>query len=223
MSNAGERYIWMGETEMTINDYGDLNSLHIDMLREIANIGTGNAATSLAAMLQRTINITVPKISFLDYNEVTESVGGPEALMVGMMLTLDRDITGMMMFLMKEEFSHMVLNSLLGQSFTSFTDVDEMGLSAMQEIGNIMAGSYVNAISQITGLTIEISPPDICIDMIGSILSVPAIHFANISDKVIFIEDEFGGDSSSNEVSNILLIPDVDSLEKIIEKLGAGL
>ncbi len=207
---------------MPINDYSDLNNMHLDMLREIANIGTGNAATSLASMLQRPINIQVPHISFLDYQAVSEAMGGPESLMVGMMLTLQRDVSGMMMFLMKEEFSHMVLNSLLGQSFSSFTEVDEMGLSAMREIGNIMAASYVNAISQITGLAIEISPPDICIDMIGSILSVPAIHFANISDKVIFIEDEFGGsEANKDEVSNLLLIPDVDSLEKIVEKLGA--
>lgn len=205
---------------MSIHDYDDLDNMHIDALREIANIGTGNAATSLASMLQRSINIQVPTIKFLDYNQVNEEMGGPETLMVGMMLTLQKDVTGMMMFLMKEEFAHMVLNSLLGQSFESFTDVDEMGLSAMQEIGNIMAASYVNAISQITGLVIEISPPDICIDMIGSILSVPAIHFANISDKVIFIQDEFEGGDTTNELSNIMLIPEVDSLERILEKLG---
>lgn len=210
---------------MSLYDYNELNDLHVDMLREIANIGTGNAATSLAAMLQRSINIEVPRVRFLDYEAVSNSLGGPETLMVGMMLTLNRDVSGMMMFLLKEEFAHMVLNGLLGQSFASFTEVDEMSMSAMQEIGNIMAGSYVNAISQITGLAIEISPPDITIDMIGSILSVPAIHFANISDQVIYIEDEFYGDNGekSEGTSNILLIPDVESLDKILEKLGAGL
>ena len=204
---------------MPIQTYDDLNNMQVDMLREIANIGTGNAATSLASMLQRTINIQVPRISFLDYESVSKELGGPESLMVGMMLSLSQDVSGMMMFLMKEEFAHMVLNSLLGQSFSSFTEVDEMGLSAMQEIGNIMAASYVNAISQISGMTIEISPPDICIDMVGSILSVPAIHFANISDKVIFIEDQFEG-GGADENSNILLIPDVDSLGRLISKLG---
>ncbi len=210
---------------MALYDYSKLNEMHIDILREIANIGTGNAATSLASMLQRTVDIEVPQVKFLDYEAVSNSLGGPETLMVGMMLTLQRDVSGMMMFLMKEEFAHMVLNSLLGQSFANFTEVDEMGLSAMKEIGNIMAASYVNAISQITGLAIEISPPDICIDMIGSILSVPAIHFADISDQVIFIQDEFGKspDGGADETSNILLIPDVDSLERILEKLGAGL
>ncbi len=202
-------------------DYSELNNMHLDMLREIANIGTGNAVTSLSSMLMQPINIQVPQVSFLDYATVSEKLGGPETLMVGMMLTLGADVSGMLMFLMKEEFAHMVLNTLLGQSFANFTEVDEMGLSAMQEIGNIMAGSYVNAISQITNLKIDISPPDITIDMVGSILSVPAIHFANISDQVIYIEDEFGG--KSDESSNLLMIPDVGSLEKILDGLGAGL
>ncbi len=202
-------------------DYSELNNMHLDMLREIANIGTGNAVTSLSSMLMQPINIQVPQVSFLDYAAVSEKLGGPEALMVGMMLTMGADVSGMLMFLMKEEFAHMVLNTLLGQSFANFTEVDEMGLSAMQEIGNIMAGSYVNAISQITNLTIDISPPDITIDMVGSILSVPAIHFANISDQVIYIEDEFG--SNANESSNLLMIPDVGSLDKILNGLGAGL
>ena len=212
---------------MAIQDYNDLNGMHVDMLREIANIGTGNAATSLAGMLGKMINIQVPQVSFLDYEAVTSNLGGPETMMVGMMLTLSDDVSGMLMFLMKEEFSHMVLNGLLGESCSDCNEManDEMAMSAMQEIGNIMDGSYVNAISQITGLTINISPPDICVDMIGSILSVPAIHFADISDKVIFIRDEFVGDGEGGEdnSSNILMIPDIPSLEKILEKLGAGL
>ena len=128
----------------------------------------------------------------------------------------------MMILLMNEDFAQMAISTLLGQNFTNFTDLDEMSLSAMQEMGNIMAGSYVNAISLITGLTIDISPPDICVDMVGSILSVPAIHFANISDQAIFIEDSFSG-NAQGEGSNILLIPEVESLEKILVKLGMTL
>ncbi len=204
---------------MPLRDYDDLNSMQVDMLSEISNIGTGNAATSLAAMLQRPINIDVPHISILDYSAVADKLGGPENAMVGMMLTLKHDINGMMMFLLKEEFAHMLLNSLLGQSFADFSEVDEMSLSAMQEIGNIMAASYVNAISQISGMLIDISPPDICIDMVGSLLSVPAIHFANISSKAIYIENQFTG-TGCDESSTLLLIPDVESLSRLIEKLG---
>ncbi|MEF9852390.1 MAG: chemotaxis protein CheC [Hydrogenoanaerobacterium sp.] len=207
---------------MPISDYSELNSMHLDVLREIGNIGTGNAATSLASMLSKPVNIQVPKINILDYTEVTNELGGPEQMIVGMLLALSGDVTGMMMFLLQQDFAHMVLNALLGESFTNFSEVGEMGISALKEIGNIMAASYVNAISQLTNMEINISVPDICIDMAGAILSVPAIHFANISDKIIFIEDEFNS-GEENAISNILLIPEVDSLQKIMKNLGIDL
>ncbi|MEG0838957.1 MAG: chemotaxis protein CheC [Hydrogenoanaerobacterium sp.] len=207
---------------MPISDYSELNSMHLDVLREIGNIGTGNAATSLASMLSKPVNIQVPKINILDYTEVTNELGGPEQMIVGMLLALSDDVTGMMMFLLQQDFAHMVLNALLGESFTNFSEVGEMGISALKEIGNIMAASYVNAISQLTNMEINISVPDICIDMAGAILSVPAIHFANISDKIIFIEDEFNS-GEENAISNILLIPEVDSLQKIMKNLGIDL
>lgn len=207
---------------MPFNDYGDLNPIQLDVLREIGNIGTGNAATSLALMLAKTVKIQVPRIDILEYNAVTEVLGGPENMIVGMLLALDGDVTGMMMFLLQQDFAHMVLNALLGESLHDFSEVDEMGISALKEIGNIMAASYVNAISQLAGMSINISVPDICIDMAGAILSVPAIHFANVSDKIIFIEDEFTSDDE-RAVSHILLIPDVDSLQRIMTKLGIEL
>lgn len=204
---------------MPINNYDDLNMIQLDVLREIGNIGTGNAATSLASMLSKPINIQVPKISILDYSEVSDELGGLENMIVGMLLALSGEVTGMIMFLLQKDFAHMVLNTLLGESFTDFSQVDEMGLSALKEIGNILAASYVNAISQLTQMEINISVPDICIDMVGSILSVPAIHFANISDKIIFIQDEFNSEDD-RIVSHILMIPEVDSLAEIMKRLG---
>lgn len=209
---------------MPIHDYGDLNDMQLDVLRELGNIGSGNAATSLSGMLAHPINIDVPKINILDYNEVVRQLGGPEMMIVGLLLTLDGDVNGMMMFLLQQEFAHIVLNSLLGESYTDFGSIDDMGTSAIQEVGNIMAASYVGAISTMTGLTINISVPSLCIDMAGSILSVPAIHYANISDKVIFIEDEFSSmaetTSPQDTASHVLMIPDVESLQKIMTNLG---
>lgn len=204
---------------MALSDYSDLSAMQLDVLREIGNIGTGNAATSLAAMLARPVNIQVPRINILDYGTVAENLGGPENMIVGMLFALKDDVSGMMMFLLQQDFAHMVLNTLLGQSLHSFAEIDEMGISAMKEIGNIMAASYVNAIAQLTGMTIDISVPDICIDMAGAILSVPAIHFANISDKIIFIEDQFESEELK-AASQILLIPEVDSLNQIMTNLG---
>ncbi len=204
---------------MALNDYSDLNAMHLDVLREIGNIGTGNAATSLAAMLQKPVNISVPTINVLDYEKVAEELGGPETMIVGIMLTISGEVSGMMMFLLEKDFAHAIVNDLLGGCFNGFYELDELSISALKEIGNIMAASYVNAIAQLTGLTIDISVPSMTVDMAGAILSVPAIYFADISDKVIFIQDEFNGDAE-NMTSHILLIPTADSLQRIMRNLG---
>lgn len=204
---------------MSLKDYSDLNAIHLDVLKEIGNIGTGNAATSLSTMLQKPVNISVPTINVLDYVEVTNRLGGPETMVVGIMLTITGEVSGMMMFLLEKDFAHSVVNDLLGGCFQGFNEIDELSMSAINEIGNIMAASYVNAIAQLTGLTIDISVPAMAVDMVGAIMSVPAIYFADISDKVIFIQDELNG-NLENMTSHILLIPTTDSLQRIMRNLG---
>ena len=206
---------------MALKDYGDLNEYQLDALREIGNIGSGNAATALSDMLERSVSINVPVVKILDYNRVVEELGGPETILVGILLSLHGDIQGMMMFLLNKEFSHSVLSTLLGMEVDELSSLDNMSQSAILEVGNIMAASYVNAIASLTGLTIDISVPNMCFDMAGAMLSVPAIYYANISDKIILIEDEFGH-INKDMSSHILMIPEVDSLQKIMESLGLG-
>ena len=195
--------------------------MHIDALREIGNIGSGNAASSLAMMLSDQIDISVPVVRILDYEQVMEQMGGPEQMIVGLLLCLDGDVNGMIMFLLHQNFANTLLASLIGEADVGGT-VDEMSYSALQEVANIMAASYVNAIADLTGFTINVSVPSMCVDMLGAILSVPAIHYANISDKMIFIEDKFHG-KDLNAPNHILLIPDVESLDKIMTSLGIEL
>ena len=209
---------------MALN-YSKLNDMHIDALREIGNIGSGNAASSLAMMLAVQVDISVPTVRILEYEQVMEELGGPEQMIVGLLLCLDGDVNGMIMFLLHQEFANKLLESLLGEDppdVGAEGAIDEMAYSALQEVANIMAASYVNAIASLTDLNINISVPSMCVDMLGAILSVPAIHYANISDKMIFIEDKFHG-KDLNAPNHILLIPDVESLDKIMTSLGIEL
>ena len=206
---------------MALHNYDELSDMHIDALREIGNIGSGNAASSLAMMLSDQIDILVPVVRILDYEQVMEELGGPEQMIVGLLLCLDGDVNGMIMFLLHQNFANTLLASLIGEADVGGT-VDEMSYSALQEVANIMAASYVNAIADLTGFTINVSVPSMCVDMLGAILSVPAIHYANISDKMIFIEDNFHG-KDLNAPNHILLIPDVESLDKIMTSLGIEL
>ncbi|MCI8815501.1 MAG: chemotaxis protein CheC [Angelakisella sp.] len=206
---------------MALRNYDELSDMHIDALREIGNIGSGNAASSLAMLLADTIDISVPVVRILDYEQVMDELGGPEQMIVGLLLCLDGDVNGMIMFLLHQNFANTLLGALIGEADVGGT-VDEMSYSALQEVANIMAASYVNAIADLTGFTINISVPSLCVDMLGAILSVPAIHYANISDKMIFIEDKFHG-KELDAPNHILLIPDVESLDKIMSSLGIEL
>lgn len=205
---------------MPLNDYDDLTPMQLDALCEIGNIGSGNAASALSTMLDKPVNISVPTIRILDYSEVVENMGGAEKLMAGLLLSVSGDVTGMLMFLLEKEFANMVLSTLLGEEVEAGSgELDEMGSSAIREIGNIMASSYINAIASMTGMVIDISVPSLCIDMTGALLSVPAIYYANISDKIIFIQNEFD-DISSHASSHVLLVPEIDSLKDIMQSLG---
>ena len=206
---------------MALRNYDELSDMHIDALREIGNIGSGNAASSLAMLLADTIDISVPVVRILDYEQVMDELGGPEQMIVGLLLCLDGDVNGMIMFLLHQNFANTLLGALIGEADVG-GNVDEMSYSALQEVANIMAASYVNAIADLTGFTINISVPSLCVDMLGAILSVPAIHYANISDKMIFIEDKFHG-KELDAPNHILLIPDVESLDKIMSSLGIEL
>ena len=211
---------------MALKNMDQLNAMHFDVLREIGNIGQGNAASALSQMLSQTIDISVPTVKLLDFNESVEYLGGPENVVLGMLVGLKGDINGMMLYVLQKNFANSMLNSVFGKEINELTELDEMDISFIQEIGNILAGSYVNAISSLTGLTIDISVPTISIDMAGAILAVPAVEFAQIGNSVLFIDDSFlfgdsrtGGDSSEIK-SNMILVPELSSLETLFSKLG---
>ncbi len=204
---------------MSIKNVDQLNSMHLDVLREIGNIGSGNAASSLATLMNSMVDISVPMVKLLGFNETVEFLGGPENIAIGMLVGLCGDISGMMLYILKKEFANEMLSTVLGKSIDDLSQLDEMDISFIQEIGNIMAGSYVNAISSLTGLTIDISVPTLTVDMVGAILSVPAVEFAKVGDKVLFIDDSFI--ASNNEIkSNMILVPETGSLEKLFSRLG---
>ena len=207
---------------MALKNIEELNAMHMDVLTELGNIGSGNAATSISSFMNKPININVPKVRILGFNEVTEYVGGPENVTMGLLIKMNGDINGMILYIFNEDFIRNVLSCFFNKEFISVSQLDEMELSAVQEIGNIMASSYVTALSSMTGLLIDISSPSICIDMAGAILSVPSIEFAKIGNKVLFIDDSFGiGDVSAHELkSNMILIPEMDSLNKLFTTLG---
>jgi chemotaxis protein CheC len=210
------------EFVMSINSLEQLNEMHIDVLKEIGNIGAGNAATSLSQMLNTKVDMSTPSVKILDINDAATCLGGPENVVIGILSKLEGDIDGIMMFIIEQDFAKSVLTSLLGVEEVSCDQLSEMELSAISELGNIMIAAYTGSISTLSQLNMKTTVPSIAVDMVGALLSVPAIEMGTVSDKIIFIEDDFL--SGNNDISaNMLLVPSIDSLNRLMKELGIEL
>lgn len=197
----------------------ELNEIHIDVLKEIGNIGAGNAATSLSQMLAKRIDMNVPEVSLLNYDDVIESIGGAENVVVGILVSFEGDIDGVILFLLKKEFVHLIINSLLGTELHSFEEISEMEMSALAEIGNIMVSSYVNSISTLTGMVIDITVPYLNIDMSGALLDAITAEFSEAADRVIFIKEKYFCQDET-VYSHMLLLPSMTSLKILLKRFG---
>lgn len=198
-------------------DLNNMEGVYFDVLKEIGNIGAGNATTALAQLLNTKVDMKVPKVALLEFNEVGEAMGGEEQIMAGIYLLVEGDITGSIMFLLEENSARTLVSTLMGTppSEGPFT---EMELSALKEIGNIITGSYLSSLSMLTNLTIYPSVPDISIDMAGAIMSVPAIEFGALGDKILLIQTAFSDDVKLD--GYFILVPDLESYDKILTSLG---
>jgi chemotaxis protein CheC len=201
--------------------FEELNSFHMDVLREIGNIGAGNAATALARMLDRKIDMKVPKIQVMQFSEVSDILGAPEEMVVGILLGIQGDITGSIMFVLDVEATRVMLNLVFGRPADVALEFDEMNCSAIQELGNILAGSYLSALSTLTSLNIMPGVPSLAIDMAAAVLSVPAIEQAKASDTVLYIENEFT-DGKDTVLGDLFLIPEEGSYLKLLKALGVA-
>ncbi|MCR5251175.1 MAG: chemotaxis protein CheC [Lachnospiraceae bacterium] len=200
--------------DLTIEEMSDQ---YFDVLKEIGNIGAGNATTALSTMLGTKVDMMVPKVRLMEFKEVGTTLGGEEQLVAGIYLVVDGDIHGSIMFVQKKESARAMVQKLMGMP-SDEEDFTEMELSALKEIGNVITGAYLNSLSTLTNLTIYPSVPDVCIDMAGAILSVPAIEFGAISDKMLLIQTDFADDDDLS--GYFILVPDEESDAKILHALG---
>jgi chemotaxis protein CheC len=217
-SPQGVKGVFMGKFS-----FDNMNSMYLDVLKELGNIGAGNATTAIASMLNLTIDMKVPHVELKAVEELGSAICPEEETIVGIFLEVQNDISGSMMFLMRLESAHYLVDRLMGNSAPKPLAgmFSEMELSALMEVGNIIAGSYLSALSTMTNLVITPSIPYIAVDMAAAILSVPAIQFGQLGDHALLIETEFGDDVMIE--GYFILLPDENSYDKILESLGISL
>lgn len=208
-----------------MNDHSDnIDTEKRDVLREIANIGAGHAATALAALLDRPIVQSVPNVVLIPLGDMPEQLGGAEKIVVAGLLDITGDLTGFFMVVLEFEQADKIIAMMLDKKIRPHKPDTIRRFSAMEksviyETVNILGGSYLTAISEMTNLNASPSTPFLSIDMVGAVLSIAIAEAGKTGDFAILFQSELCNEKD-RIIGDVFLIPDKSSCDKILESLG---
>ncbi|MCR5356683.1 MAG: chemotaxis protein CheC [Lachnospiraceae bacterium] len=199
--------------------YEGYSDMQIDVLKEIGNIGSGNACTALAMLLNTFVDMSVPSVRLLDIDSVKEFLGGEQSEVLGIKIGVKEDLTGLMMHIVKKPFAEKIINTFYPKELTTLADLGDMDLSVLSEMGNITSGAYANALASLSGMKVDIMTPQYHVSTVGEILKIPFSECAEVGDKILVIDEQFIM-GEEKMTSNMLLILDAPSLSKLFTRLG---
>lgn len=197
----------------------ELDAMQLSVLTEIGNIGSGNAATALAGLLDTVVDIEVPNICLIDYHKVAEYLGGADKMAIGMTIKVEGDLNGTMLQILEKDFANRLINTFYEKEIDSFDHISDMDMSVLREMANITTAAYVNSIANMTNRFINISPPKDYVSTIGEILELPTREYEDLDYQVLFI-DEHLFFANTQIKSAMILILDIASMQVLFESLG---
>ena len=203
--------------------FRELNSVQLDTLKEVSNIGMGHAATALSQMIGQRVNLTVPNVTITEISQVPEHLGGAEKMMVGITLQILGDARGSIMLLFPEESAHRLLCSLLGQQEKGLV-MTEVSVSALKEVSNILASAYLSALGKLLNKTLIPSVPLLAYDMAGAVVDHALIDLSQSGDFAMMIETDFGGEPDQDLAikGHFFLLPDPVTLNIFFSDVGGA-
>ena len=196
----------------------ELDEMFKDFMRELGNIGTGNAVNALSQLLNCPLEIDTPNLRILPFQQLTEILTEAETPLAGIMVEVFKEVEGMFLFLLDETFTRQIVHLALGVEMCDFMRLTEMEESLLLELGNIMCGAYIRALSQLLDVEMDVSVPQIKIDMGGAILTDAALRFLRTGDELLMIDNLFRMDIGTFS-GRILFLPEMDSLQVLLRKL----
>jgi chemotaxis protein CheC len=196
-------------------EYSNLSVLQLDALKEVSNIGAGNAATALSMMLGKKVDMTVPAVNVVRLEDIVEENGEYEV--AGTVVRVLGDIAGNTLLVFEDKTAENIIEKLVG---SRQSPESEMGSSVLCEIANIISASYMNSIAQLTNLVILPSVPATSYDMLGAILTTTFIESNQYDEYILDIETVFLDETEENIGGHFYYIPMPGSLEKILKSIG---
>ncbi|MDE7281626.1 MAG: chemotaxis protein CheC [Ruminiclostridium sp.] len=205
---------------MSLSGYKDLNPIHLDVLTEVGNIGSGNASAALSNLINKNVEVEMPHVKIVSFQEAMDQLpGGAEQVVAGTMTRMSGGMEGMILLLMDRDFVNTVIESFFGHDVNNLLELSEDENSALTEVGNIMSGAYVSAVGQLSGLEVKLESPGFHIDMMGALMSVPVIEFGEVGDEILYIDKTLSIDGKRMN-TKLFLIPTIESLQKLMRELG---
>lgn len=198
----------------------NLSSLQIDALKEIGNIGAGNAATSLAVLIKRRVEMTVPQVSIVPLTQLWGLIGEAEELVSAILLRASGSAPASIVFMLSHQNARLMADILLERPPGTTRQLGEIERSALKELGNILTGTYLNVLNRFTGLEFSPSVPMLAIDMLAAIISSLVSPLAEAGDHCLVIETVFRSSDHGEIIGQFMLLPDPGSLTFILERLG---
>lgn len=206
-----------------MNDVDNVKDMYVDVIRELGNIGAGNAATALSALINKRIALNVTEVKIVPFNNLENAIGNTDMPVVGIYLLFEGDINGTIIFILDDESAKNIRSFFEGLTGAKPAgEITELDISMLKEIGNILAGAYLKALNDMTGLSAMQSIPLYAYDMIGAILSVPLIEFGQEGDNAMIIDTEFI-DGAKTIKGHFFILPEGDAFKIIFKALGAKL
>lgn len=193
----------------------NLTQIELDVLYSIVRKGLDDSSRALSSMTTGGIQLREPQLQFLSLNMVPSIAGGPENVVVAVYLGIEGDLNGHLMLLFTEPSGLRIVDMLLEQPPGTARELDELGASALAETGNVCGSSFLNAISDRTGLKIVPTTPVVVTDMAGAILQSVVTELYLNGDEVLVVETGFNGEVPGH----FLLMPDQDSMARLVAAL----
>ncbi|MFH2021369.1 MAG: chemotaxis protein CheC [archaeon] len=196
----------------------NLTEFQLDSLREVGNIGVGNAATALSKLIGKSIKIVVPETKFILITEFSNEFGGPDKKVCATYLKITGDLNGESMLLFSEEDALGFAELLLGKPKGSIKEIDKMGKSALMEMSNIFAGAYLNALSNLLGMAVLPSIPQMTVDMVQAVLDFILAQTSTYANKILAVKTKINIEEV-DVLGEFVMFFEVESYQKILKGL----
>ncbi len=200
----------------------DLDTFHLEVFQEVGNIGAGNAATALAHLINKKVDMDVPKAGVLLFEDLMSVVGSEEDFVICIQQKVTGEAPSGILFILEEKSAYYLADLMFSREPGTTVEIDEMEESLFKEVGNILSGSFLSAFSQITGLTFQLTVPALARDMLGAVISSALVESGYYADRVLVVETRFH-DSLSEIRGHFFILPEIETLTKIFAGLGINL